>query len=182
MQVRTFCQLLLREPSRQAQHPNPCAHVLANVDPHRGNGAGLDKIGLHTIVCMTIMPRREPDRDRHDALTGIFAGALLFVWVLACSGGGGMVDVTAEVSFSGAQFTVRNPTAQSWTDLRFKLNDEFQLKVARLPAGESLTVGAMQFAKSDGTRFNAFQMKPLNISMTATLPDGKTAWYYGRWK
>jgi hypothetical protein len=77
---------------------------------------------------------------------------------------------------------VKNPTAQTWSDLTFTLNDEFQLKVPSLAAGQSFMVGAMQFVKSDGTRFNPFQMKPLSVSMTATLPDGNTAWYHGGWK
>jgi hypothetical protein len=98
VQVRTLRQDFLRETARLPQFPNARAHVLANVARHRGNGARLDKIGLHTIVCMTMTRLHELSRDRHDVLPGILTGTLVFVWVLAC-GGGGMVDVTADVNF-----------------------------------------------------------------------------------
>ena len=38
--------------------------------------------------------------------------------------------------------------------------DAYELNVDQIKAGETYTVGAMQFAKPDGTRFNPFQTKP----------------------
>ena len=48
-------------------------------------------------------------------------------------------------------------------------------------AGETYTVGAMQFAKSDGEKFNPITHKPLNFSIWCDTPKGK-GFYYGSWE
>lgn len=91
------------------------------------------------------------------------------------------VDLKASVQFSGTQFTVKNvSTDQTWTDVECTLNDDFEFRVSRLGPGEQFTVGAMQFAKSDGTRFNPLQMKALKMMVAAKL-NGRLAFYQGRW-
>ncbi|GAH35115.1 unnamed protein product, partial [marine sediment metagenome] len=42
-------------------------------------------------------------------------------------------------------------------------------------------IGAMQFTKGDGTRFNPITIKPKEIFITCDTPEGK-AYYSGGWK
>ena len=39
-------------------------------------------------------------------------------------------------------------------------------------AGQTATIAVMQFAKSDGTRFNPLRMKPQKIQVTANVGNG----------
>lgn len=124
----------------------------------------------------------------------VFVGA-----ALACGGGtpqssseptqaaSKTVDLDARVNFSGTQFTVTNvSTSQVWQDIVCTLNPSgllqngYDLKMGSLKPGEKVSVGAMQFAKSDGTRFNPLQMKPTKMHIKATV-DGQFAFYVGGW-
>ena len=83
-------------------------------------------------------------------------------------------DLNAEVRFSDTQFMITNKDTYNWTNTKFKINDNFSLEAGTINAGAVYTVGMAQFAKSDGTRFNPFQMKVLNIFISST--EGT---YYG---
>ena len=50
-----------------------------------------------------------------------------------------------------------------------------------MEANTTYTVGAMQFAKRDGTMFNPFTMKPLRMSISAENSQGKQGWWFGEW-
>jgi hypothetical protein len=91
------------------------------------------------------------------------------------------------VSFTGTQVVIRNTsTDQHWRNITVTLNPSgllrrgYDLKVDELKPGQQMSVGAMQFAKSDGTRFNPFQMKPMALHISATV-DGKQGFYGGTW-
>jgi len=95
-------------------------------------------------------------------------------------------ELKATVRFTGTQFVITNNDAFDWTDLKMEINSGlissgYVLRVDRMSAGETYTVGALQFAKSDGTRFNPFTTKPQNLSIWADTPHGKCFWY-GGWK
>jgi hypothetical protein len=95
-------------------------------------------------------------------------------------------ELPAKVSFTGTQFVVTNEGSAQWTDTKADVNggilsDGFTLQIGTVEPGAKLTVGAMQFAKSDGTRFNPFQMKPQKFVLTATM-NGKLAVYVGGWQ
>jgi hypothetical protein len=74
-------------------------------------------------------------------------------------------DINASVSFTGTQFVITNLEDRDWTNVRLEIDPGFfssgyTLKVQRMEAGVTYTVGAMQFANANGERFNPFSHKP----------------------
>jgi hypothetical protein len=88
-------------------------------------------------------------------------------------------DINARVSFNGTQFAITNLETRAWTNVRFEVNpglisSGYTLKVQRVEAGATHTVGAAQFANSAGERFNPFTHKPLEFSIlefSSTWPE-----------
>lgn len=73
-------------------------------------------------------------------------------------------QLDASVSFSGTQFTITNNDSYDWTNVKMEVNGGlvrggYVLKTNVIRAGQTYTVGAMQFAKGDGERFNPFTHK-----------------------
>lgn len=96
------------------------------------------------------------------------------------------IDLNASVRFSGTQFIIQNKDSFDWTNVKLEVNSKtfssgYILKSGRMTAGETYTVGALQFAKSDGEKFNPFTHKPLNFSIWCDTPKGK-GFYYGSWE
>lgn len=93
--------------------------------------------------------------------------------------------ITAEVKFSGTQFTITNKDSYAWTDVKMEINGGFfsggyELRQPRIEAGKTYTVGALQFADSDGKRFNPYQMKPKKFSICGKAPSDLDC-YVGGW-
>lgn len=94
-------------------------------------------------------------------------------------------EIYAAVRFTGTQFVITNKDSFDWTNVKLEINGGifsggYQLKPERMKAGETYTVGALQFADSDGKRFNPFEMKPQKLSITADTPNGMAV-YVGGW-
>jgi endogenous inhibitor of DNA gyrase (YacG/DUF329 family) len=84
------------------------------------------------------------------------------------------VQLNASVSFDGSQFIITNNDNFTWMNVTMYLNDDYQYKSPEIPPG-NYTLGAMQFTRSDGTRFNPFATKPLQLTIgctTNTNADG----------
>jgi len=95
------------------------------------------------------------------------------------------IHLNASVSFTGTQFIIQNNDSFNWTGVKLEINSGlirsgYSLNVALIEAAQTYTVGALQFAKSDGTRFNPFSMKPQGIFISASTPRG-TGYYSGKW-
>lgn len=87
----------------------------------------------------------------------------------------------AGIRFDGSQFIITNNNSFDWTDVKFKLNEGiikagYRLNVDRIKAGHIYTVGAMQFTKPDGTRFNPFTMKPQTMFIFCDEGDWNGEW------
>ena len=84
------------------------------------------------------------------------------------------VELNETVRFDGSGFTVRNNDSFDWTEVKLVPNQEllggYKFEAPRLAAGQTYTVGAMQFTKKDGTRFNPFATKPLNTVIDCNTP------------
>ena len=96
------------------------------------------------------------------------------------------IDLNATVRFTGTQFVIVNKDNFDWANVKLEVNSGllkggFVLKTQRMSAGETYTVGAMQFAKRDGTILNPFTIKPQNFSIWCDTPRGKGFWY-GEWE
>jgi hypothetical protein len=97
----------------------------------------------------------------------------------------GSVDLNANIRFTGSQFVVSNNDSFDWTNCKLEVNPKtfgagFKYEGASLRAGETYTVGALQFANDDGERFNPFTHKPQAFSIYCDTPQGK-GFYYGGW-
>lgn len=96
------------------------------------------------------------------------------------------ITLNAEVTYDDGQFIITNNDNFAWTNVKFDLNSEtwssgYTYHADRLEP-TTYTVGSMQFAKSDGTMFNPFTQKPLQMSIHCKTPDGKDGWWFGGWK
>lgn len=83
----------------------------------------------------------------------------------------------ASVSFTGAQFVISNLGAEPWARVRLMIdpgvfNDGYALDVDAIAGKRQYSVGALQFADSDGKRFNPLQQKPRRFRIHAHV-DGK---------
>ena len=97
-----------------------------------------------------------------------------------------IADLNATVIFNGTQFVIANRDSFDWTNVKLEINSKtfssgYTLRTSIIEAGETYTVGAMQFAKSDGERFNPFTHKATNLSVWCDTPKGK-GFYYGTWE
>ncbi len=95
------------------------------------------------------------------------------------------IDLNASVRFTGTQFIITNKDSFNWRNVELEINpgllkSGYKLNAGLMSAGETYTVGAMQFAKPDGTRFNPLSIKPQSISISCDTPKGK-GFYSGKW-
>ena len=89
--------------------------------------------------------------------------------------------LNAEVTFDGTQFTITNNDNYTWTSVKFMINSGivssgYILRHSRVEANTIYTVGALQFAKSDGTRFNPNTIKLQSIFIFADQGDCDLYW------
>jgi hypothetical protein len=93
----------------------------------------------------------------------------------------GQVDISASIDFTGTEFTIDNSDNFDWKDVEVEINSGiifggFKLNVPVIRAHKKYSVGALEFVKSDGTRFNPILTKLLHISISCETPSG-----YGWW-
>jgi len=96
------------------------------------------------------------------------------------------VDLNASVRFTGTQFIITNNDTFDWRNAELEINpgllkSGYKLNAGLMSTGQTYTVGAMQFAKPDGTKFNPFLIKPQSINISCDTPKGK-GFYSGGWK
>lgn len=86
-------------------------------------------------------------------------------------------DLDADVKFSEVAFQITNNEDDNWNDCKFELNPGiirggYTYKEALFSAKDVLVIPFREFTKGDGTRFNSFDTKAQNLSITCTV-DGK---------
>ena len=92
----------------------------------------------------------------------------------------------ANIDFDGSQFFITNRDTFDWTSVVIIVNSglspgSFRLRHPRVKAGQTYTVGAMQFANRDGQKFNPFTTKAKTIHIFCQTPYGERA-YGGGWE
>lgn len=96
------------------------------------------------------------------------------------------VSLDASVRFTGTQFIITNNEQRVWTDLKAEVNGVFngyEYTFDSLKPGQTATIGALQFAKRDGTRFNPIQLKPTEFHLYADVDSrGTRGVWSGGWK
>lgn len=123
---------------------------------------GIFLIGVLFLVCIPRGPERKPAETPSSSTLEY-------------------VDLNASVKFTETQFIITNRDNFDWTNVELDVNSGivksgYVLKTQRMKAGEVYTVGAMQFAKGDGTRLNPFTTKVLNLSISCDTPGGHGFW------
>lgn len=115
--------------------------------------------------------------------------AILLAVIVGCSGSSSQeprqLELGCSVRFNGTQFFISNEDLYDWNDVQLKINygvidDGFTLSVPRIGKGQTYSVGALQFAKSDGQRFNPLQYKANKIMVIAETSHGR-GYYFGGW-
>jgi hypothetical protein len=96
-------------------------------------------------------------------------------------------DFKASVNFSGTQFVISNLDNLDCENAKMEVNGGlfsggYKLEGYLLKAGETYTVGVLQFTKNDGTRLNPYQIKPKTFSIYcssigSTNALGGAGWY-----
>lgn len=94
----------------------------------------------------------------------------------AASDASGTVSLNADVKFTGTQFVITNNDTFDWPNVKLELNSRgfksgYILRADRLEAGKKYTVGAMQFAKPDGERYNPVTHKAQQFTIWVEFPD-----------
>ncbi|MBA7557922.1 hypothetical protein ES705_50704 [subsurface metagenome] len=97
------------------------------------------------------------------------------------------IYLNASVRFTGTQFLIENNDNFDWLNVKMEVNGSilkggFILETNRMKAGETYTVGALQFAKKDGTRFNPVTYKPQDFDIYCDTTKGEDAFWAGGWK
>jgi hypothetical protein len=86
------------------------------------------------------------------------------------------ITLNGSVRFTGTQFVITNNDNFDWENVKMSLNPgwtSYRLETSIMKAGETYTVGAAQFCKDDGERFNPFTHKPKEFLIRADTPDGE---------
>ena len=126
----------------------------------------------------------------------VFIGIVIVFAFIIFSGGGGdneegtessFIDLNVSVRFTGTQFIIVNNDSYDWLNVKMEINGSLLksgvvLKTNRMKAGETYTVGALQFAKKDGTRFNPGTYKPQSFDIYCETPEGENAFWSGGWE
>lgn len=92
-------------------------------------------------------------------------------------------ELNAKVNFTDGEFTITNLDEKDCVGAWLKVNGKYSLDGYTLEAGTKYTVGSMQFADKDGSRFNPYSTKVQNFSISCQGDNEMThAFWYGEWK
>ena len=129
------------------------------------------------------------------AVAGILLGIVLFYvlsgrrnpFSLEQPPGGSQVRLNAAVSFVGARFTILNNDSFDWENVKLEvapagIGEPFCLEVTRIPAGGTYAVGASEFRRKDGTRFDPSSTKSERFRIRCDTPDHRSGSYLAAWK
>lgn len=97
------------------------------------------------------------------------------------------VRLNAKVTFTGTRFVISNNDSFDWENVKLEILSEsirncFSLRVPKISAGETCTVGATEFSKKDGASFNPFTMKPQRFWIRCDTPNRENGSYLAGWK
>jgi hypothetical protein len=130
----------------------------------------------------------QPTKGAGCGCLGFIAFIGIMVWVAKPSppSPARSADLSADVQFTGTQFVITNHGGFFWSNCKLEINSGivrggYSSSAPMITAGHAYTIGAMQFAKSSGERFNPLTMKPNNFYVECDTPQGRAS-YMGEWK
>lgn len=95
------------------------------------------------------------------------------------------IRITAGVHLGDTEVVVTNEDRFAWTEVTMYVNGvhllgpNFKYKIAKIPAGQTRTIPATEFVSDDGTRFNPFTTKILNLFIACKTPNGEGSGGWG---
>ena len=95
-------------------------------------------------------------------------------------------NLNATVSFTGTQFVIVNNDNFDWKNVELEINYQalksgYLLNAPLIEAGLTYTVGAAQFAKKDGERFNPFSYKVTKMKIWCDVTSQTNGFYACTW-
>jgi hypothetical protein len=86
--------------------------------------------------------------------------------------------IQAKVQTTATDFRVRNLDEFDWTDCTIRLNSKaenngYTIHLATIRARKLTHLGTMEFANSNGERFNPFTLKPKTVDIDCNTPQGR---------
>ena len=133
------------------------------------------------------------NKCKKHVVTGVVLLLMILLAIASSSNSDGGSDsssstkeLNASVQFTGTQFVITNKDSFDWKNVKLEVNSQglksgYILRTSLIEAGQTYTVGAAQFAKKDGERFNPFSHKATNFSIWCDLSGGTNGHYYGEW-
>lgn len=77
-------------------------------------------------------------------------------------------DLSPEIHWNGSQLIITDKDDFDYNNAVIELDGDYTYKVGQpIEAGQTYTIGLMEFANSDGIRFNPFQMKIKTIFVSS---------------
>jgi DNA-directed RNA polymerase subunit M/transcription elongation factor TFIIS len=113
-------------------------------------------------------------------IAAAFVGLLVRSCLLICSNVFDSANLEASVSFTGIELVITNNDYYDWTQVQLTIeagsgrDKEYRCGFRKMRARETYKVRVTDFTKKDGTRFNPYAYKPLNISISAHVPKKVT--------
>jgi len=100
---------------------------------------------------------------------------------------GPTVALNADVTIAGAQCAVSNNDSFDWENVRLEiasatLENNFALRVPKIPAGQTHTTNLAEFVTEKGVSFNPLTAKPQRFRIRCDTPDEQTGSYLASWK
>lgn len=91
-------------------------------------------------------------------------------------------ELDATIKFSDTAFLITNNEKADWTECKLELNSGilrggYTYRAALMAKQDALIVPFREFTKGDGTRFNSYETKAQNLSISCTV-DGKRGFGY----
>jgi hypothetical protein len=85
----------------------------------------------------------------------------------------------ASIQWDGNQFRITNNSNLQWSEINLALNSDYKYKVGVLVAHSELVVPYNQFAKDDGTQYDAKVTAPSSFYIVAQLANNQTgSWFH----
>lgn len=147
-------------------------------------------ISVRAKVCPNCQKDLRGFPNRHPFLTCfvilfVIPFFIIFAWLSSSHGDNKQVNTSASpsnktefnayVNFTGSEFVISNLDEHTCQNARMKVNSDYSLDGYNLESALDSTVktgeaavykvGAAQFTKGDGTRFNPYSTKPKNFSI-----------------
>lgn len=87
-------------------------------------------------------------------------------------------DLNAEVKFNQVAFQITNKEDHAWTDCRLKLNSKYEYSTDAVIPQDPLIIPFSEFTKGEGTRFNPYDTKAQNLSISCDSEGQHLFGYY----